>query len=38
MINIITSPKNLPEKSYVFDVTFNEFLGLEYELELSRRL
>ena len=34
MIKINTSPKNLPEKTYVFDIIFNEFLGLEYQLEI----
>lgn len=32
MIKIFCSNKNLPEKQYLFDVTFNEFLGIEYEL------
>ena len=32
MLKIYCSGKNLPEKKYIFDVTFNEFLGIEYEL------
>ena len=35
MILIHTSSKNLPEKNYLFDVIFNEFLGLQYQLILN---
>ncbi len=32
MLKILCSEKNLPEKNYIFDIVFNEFLGIEYEL------
>ena len=35
MLIIKTSGKNLPEKKYVFDIIFNEFLGLDYHLEIK---
>ena len=35
MLKIYCSDKNLPEKKYIFDITFNEFLGVEYELIIS---
>lgn len=35
MIKIFYSEKNLSEKKYIFDVTFNEFLGIEYELIIN---
>lgn len=35
MILIHASSKNLPEKNYLFDVIFNEFLGLQYQVLLN---
>jgi len=35
MLKISISPKNLSEKKYIIDVLFNEFLGLEYQLETN---
>ena len=35
MIKIYCSKKNLPEKKYLFDVIFGEFLGIDYELVLK---
>lgn len=35
MIKIYCSDKNLPEKKYLFDVIFNEFLGTGYEIEIQ---
>lgn len=34
MIKITCSGKNLPEKKYIFDIIFDEFLGIGYELNL----
>ena len=35
MIRIYTSDKNVPEKKYIFDVVFNEFLGINYEFIIT---
>ena len=36
MTIIQTSPNNLPEKKYIFDVVFDEFLGVNYKLEITQ--
>lgn len=35
MINIRTKNNNIKEKQYIFDIIFNEFLGLDYSLEVT---
>ena len=35
MINIIIPNNNIPERTYIIDIIFNEFLGLEYTLKIG---
>lgn len=37
MIKIISADRYIPEKEYVFDVIFNDFLGIEYSVEYRGR-
>lgn len=35
MLKILINPKNLPEKEYILNVLFNDFLGIDYQIELN---
>ena len=37
MINIFVPNNNLAERKYILDIIFNEFLGLDYKLELGSK-
>lgn len=38
MIKIICNDKYLSEKEYIFDIIFNEFLGIKYSLEIDNNI